>query len=247
MDGLRDVEGVIEAEGESDDGAGPPQVHPRAAKARGSVTLQNAAGGRADFQVAFASAMLAMQAGVDGLGKYGAQSGHLAEPELTSTASCARIFEHRRYAQRPATVDPGAQGTPVGPRELAVQLADAAVSRQYSAVYGLVGYSIQEESGPTGAQTSDPSPYTGYPLLALSTQLAQGWPMAVRLRDAAQRPSSPALPVESGTATERPPAQSCAPAIAYEYQSNGGALNSAPAGRTFKGVHTPVVETDEFV
>jgi len=126
----------METDGESDDGAGPPQVHRRAAKARGSVTLQSAAGDRDDFHVAFASAMLATQAGVV---EEDVQSGHLAEPDFSSTSSCARRVAHKKDAQRPATVDPGAQGTPVGPRALAVQFAAAAVSCQYSAVYTLVG------------------------------------------------------------------------------------------------------------
>lgn len=71
--------------------------------------------------------------------------------------------------------------------------------------------------------------------------------MAVRLREAAQSPRPPALPAESGTATERPPAQSRAPTRAYENQSVSGALNAVPGARTLRRVHTPVKASDEFV
>jgi hypothetical protein len=93
---LSDGVGVIDTDGESEEGAEPPHVQPRTANARGSVTLQKAAGRREDFHVTLAVAMLVTQADTVEVGKIDDHRGQEALPVFNSTSICAAMLAHMK-------------------------------------------------------------------------------------------------------------------------------------------------------
>ena len=124
--GDADGEAVCDAVSEGDDErekeAGDPHVHPKAAKAGGSVVSQRDAWVRAPRQSASAAVMSLTHCGSP-LG--GNHSGHTSPCVADSTSACVSRSAHCNAAQRPAPVEPRAQGTPDGPRAEATHAAVA--------------------------------------------------------------------------------------------------------------------------
>jgi len=138
--GETDGEAVCDAVRDGDDErekeAGDPHVHPKAAKAGGSVMSQSDAWVRAPRQSASEAVVSLTHCGSP-LG--GNHSSHTSPCVAVSTFACVSRSEHCNAAQRPAPVEPRAQGTPDGPIAEATQAAVATCRAADAGVLRLEG------------------------------------------------------------------------------------------------------------